>query len=37
MTLKTKFVDPSIANLQSDTLHTFAENLTGHPHILAKL
>ena len=23
-TLKSKFIDPSIANLQSDTLHNFA-------------
>ena len=25
VTLKSKFIDPGIANLQSDTLHVFAE------------
>ena len=37
VTLKSKFIDPSIANLESDTLHTFAENAPAHKHNLAKL
>ena len=36
-TLKLKFIDPSIANLQSDTLHNFAENTPADTHNLAKL
>ena len=36
-TLKSKFIDPSIANLQSDTLHIFAENAPADIHHLAKL
>ena len=36
-TLKSKFIDPSIANLQSDTLHIFAENAPADRHNLAKL
>ena len=35
--LKSKFIDPSIANLQSDTLHIFAENALADRHNLAKL
>ena len=35
--LKSKFVDSSIANLQSDTLHIFAENTPVDTHNLAKL
>ena len=35
--LKLKFIDPSIANLQIDTLHTFTENASADTHNLAKL
>ena len=35
--LKWKFIDPSIANLQTDTLHTFAENAPADTQNLAKL
>ena len=35
--LKLKFIDPSIANLQIDTLHTFTENAPADTHNLAKL
>ena len=35
--LKLKFIDPSIANLQIDTLHTFAENAPADTQNLAKL
>ena len=37
VTLKSKFIGPSIANIQSDTLHTFAENAPADKHNLAKL
>ena len=37
MTLKSKFVDLSIANLESDALHIFAENSLADSHNLAKL
>ena len=36
-TLKSKFVDASIINLQSHTLHIFAENAPADRHNLAKL
>ena len=35
--LKSKFIDPSIANLQSNTLHNFAENAPADTHKIAKL
>ena len=37
VTLRSKFIDPNIANLESDTLHTFAENAPANKHNLAKL
>ena len=37
VTLKSKFIDPGIANLQSDTLHIFAENALPDTNNLVKL
>ena len=36
-TLKSKFIDLRIANLQKDTLHIFTENAPADTHNLAKL
>ena len=37
VTLKSKFVDPSIADLQSDTLHIFTENVQSDTRNIVKL